>query len=410
MASLENSIVIFQLTSSFCLVGFPNLTLINETLKYLYIRNADLSDVDFTEILLEYRSLHTLDIYSTYRTTWPDFSAADNLQSIMVGATLNDLPQYNGFPPQNSLTSLYFHTNDFADKLSPFFFSKLNNLKSVRFINSKLTVFPNISEIIMTVEHIHLSGNKDIQTIDPEALLGVDNFTSPELPQGGYPSLTYINLHETGIDFFPSQLFSIFPELSGLVISKNSIKNIPDFSLLQHKLITLDFSYNDGSENYELSPYPHCEYESVLKNMTKLKVLHMSGNGIKTFPFSLEHIMTHFPKLEILGLKDNLIEIIPDILPTKTTEYNPKLQVNKSSEINWYILDFKLRSHFRYTTRENISENRNKGNVWHSLLVLVFQIQKFQSINQSIYPSIRPSICLSVKLASQLSVHLVMYI
>ena len=67
--------------------------------------------------------------------------------------------------------------------------------------------------------------------------------------------------------------------------------------------------------------------------MTKLKVLYMSGNGIKNFPFSLEHIMTHFPKLQILGLKDNLIQIIPDISPIKTAEFNPNLKVNKSSEI-----------------------------------------------------------------------------
>ena len=97
--------------------------------------------------------------------------------------------------------------------------------------------------------------------------------------------------------------------------------------------MTLDFSYNDGAENYELSPYPDCKYEFVLKNMTKLKVLYMSGNGIKNFPFSVEYIMTHFPKLEILGLKDNLIQIIPDISPIKTAEFNPNLKVNKSSEI-----------------------------------------------------------------------------
>ena len=148
----------------------------------------------------------------------------------------------------------------------------------------------------MTIKYIHLSGNKDIRTIDPQALLGVENFTSPELPQGEYLSLTYINLHETGIEFFPTELFNIFPELSGLVISKNSIKNIPNFSLLQHKLITLDFSYNDGGENYELSPYPDCEYESVLKNMTKLKVLHMSGNGIKNFSIFLGSNHDAFPQ------------------------------------------------------------------------------------------------------------------
>ena len=308
--------------------------MINETLKYLYMRNADLRDVNFSEIFSVYRNLHTLDIYSTLRTTWPDFSTADNLQSIMVGRTLNDLPEYNGFPPDNSLTTLYFHTNDFSNKLSPVFFHGLNNLKTIRFINSKLTVFPNISKTIMTVEYIHLYGNNDIRTIDPQALLGVDNFTSLELPQGGYPSLNYINLHETGIEIFPPQLFHIFPELSGLVISKNGIKNIPDFSLLKHKLITLDFSYNEGAENYELSPYPDCQYESVLRNMTKLKVLHMGGNGIKNFPFSLNHIMKHLPKLELLGLKDNLIQITPDISPIKTAEYNPKLKVNKSSEID----------------------------------------------------------------------------
>ena len=334
MASLETFNVILELVASlFCFVGFPNLTLINETLTFLYIRNADLTEVDFTEIFSVYRSLHTLDIYSTVRTAWPDFSTANNLKWIMAGATLNDLPEHNGFPPNNSLTTLYFHTNDFSNKLSPVFLHGLNNLKSIRFINSKLTVFPNMSEIIKTVEYIHLSGNKDIRTIDPQALLGVYNFTSPQIPQGGYPSLKYMNLHETGIEFFPPQLFHIFPGLSSLFINKNSIRNIPDFSLLQHKLITLDFSYNDGAENYELSPFPDCKYEFVLKNMTKLKFLYMNGNGIRNFPFSLEHIMTHFPKLQVLGLKDNLIQIIPDISPIKTAEFNPNLKVNDSSEI-----------------------------------------------------------------------------
>ena len=243
MASLETFNVILELVASlFCVVGFPNLTMINETLSFLYIRKADLTEVDFTEVFSVYRSLHTLDIYSTVRTTWPDFSTANNLKWIMAGATLNNLSEHNGFPADNSLTTLNFHTNDFSNKLSPVFLHGLNNLKSIRFINSKLTVFPiYMSEIIKTVESIHLPGNKDIRTINPQALLGVDNFTSPELPQGGYPSLTYMNLQETGIEFFPPQLLHILPGLSSLFINKNSIRNIPDFSLLQHKLIHSGF-------------------------------------------------------------------------------------------------------------------------------------------------------------------------
>ena len=284
---------------------------------------------NFTELLQIHKNLYQLDVRNCKIPGWSDVSSAHKLRNFYIGYNkITDLPDHNGFPVDNSLEHLNIQFNNLPGKFPSRFLEGFTNLKTLVMNGCKMTKFPNVSGVIGSLKTLNMADNNGIKTIDPEALLGVGNFSSPELPLRGYTSMLHINFKNIDFDHFREELFSIFPNVQVLRINdnKNFIRNVPNVTMAQHTLKYLDISYNDGAEHYELSPYPTFLYETIFQNMTKLTTLHMNSNFMAKFPFSTRHIKTQMPKLKTLQLTRNLIQTIPDKRSLKTAEHNLDLK------------------------------------------------------------------------------------
>ena len=185
-----------------------------------------------------------------------------------------------------------------------------------------MSVFPNISRVIDTLSALRLSRNR-LTRIDPRALLGVDNFTFPEIPINGYPGLSLLELSANQFDFIPSNLFQIFPRVRDFKLIGNTNIQVPDFSPLKDSLSFVRVQDNKG-------PFATFNYETGFRNMSKLQRMDLSNNELPSFPFSAAHILAHLPVLTLLTLNNNLIKRLPDLTSVGTPERGLKLKVRFS--------------------------------------------------------------------------------
>ena len=95
------------------------------------------------------------------------------------------------------------------------------------------TMWPNVSGYIHNMQMLQV-GSNPLNGIDTQLFLGVDNLTSPELPPGGYPLFTDLNLNNIRLMHFPEELLTIFPNLKCLRMGYNQgyISNVPNFTLI----------------------------------------------------------------------------------------------------------------------------------------------------------------------------------
>ena len=84
--------------------------------------------------------------------------------------------------------------------------------------------------------------------MDPKALLGVDNFTSPEIPSNGYPKVSLMELSANPFVDIPFNFFQIFPKVQDLkLIGNTHITQVPDFSPLKDSLRIIRLQLNKGT-------------------------------------------------------------------------------------------------------------------------------------------------------------------
>ena len=299
------------------------------------MRYQDLSNANFTNLFRICGKLSSLDVYQSKISKWPDFALAYKLKSLQMGNNqIRNLTVIeNGFPENNILESLDIGLNKFGNSFTPNFLVGLNKLKALNLRKNDITVFPNVSSFIGNLAFFDIGENRGIQTIDPKALLGVDNFTSGELPQEGYPKMLQLRFYRLNIPYFPSELFQVFPHLHTITLydNRDHLRNVPNFNLIQDSLITVDIGWNDGTVDYELSPYPTFPYETVFYNMSKLRNVYMAGLWMSKFPFSEEHIKSHMPALRNINIQYNVIQTVPNIASLRTEGHNPHLKARACS-------------------------------------------------------------------------------
>ena len=306
----------------------PNLTLIKDTLRRLQIHNMDMSSMNFTELFQTYTLLETLEMHACRVPHWPDFSLAYKLKYVQLDWNkITSYPSSLGFPVNNVLETLHISGNKATNVLDSVstFFEGFPHLTGLGMTNVGTSVWPNVSSYIGTMRLLRVGGNP-LNGIDYERFLGVKNYTSPELPSGGYPNFQDLNLVGMSLEYFPNELFSIFPRLVQLRMGYNQfyLTNVPNFTLVQSTLHVAEIQYNGQGLN---SPYPTFNYETVFHNMVRLSYLYMHWNLIPRFPFSAEFIINQFPALRILHLRENLIESIPDLTSVGNTAQHGVLEV-----------------------------------------------------------------------------------
>ena len=286
------------------------------TLQTLYINDNNIYNKSLT---FDFVELRTLSLKECSISTWPNFSAPKlsylNINSNFIKA----LPAVANLP---ALEKIILKGNNLSNTFQGSFLKGLDKLSHLDMIDCGMTVFPNISSVIDTLTRLEL-GDNPFGAVDPLALLGVNNFTSPDIPINGYPLLETLELFNNDLTHFPEELFKIFPNIKSLHISgENSfITNVPNFSLLQNSLEFLDVHYNKG-------PYSNYPCETIFQNMSRLKEILMYNNEITSFPFSAQHIITHLPQLEILNLERNWIENLPDLTTVGSAARAHRLEVS----------------------------------------------------------------------------------
>ena len=291
----------------------PNLTLIKDTLMLLRLNRNDMSSLNFTELFQTYPRLDRLEMDVCEIATWPDFSGAHKLKHVYLQSNkFTSYPANPGFPANSILQTLNIHNNMVDNTLSSIssFFENLPHLRYLEMNNVGLTTWPHVSGYISRLIVFHVAGNK-LNGFDFNRLLGVDSVSSPHLPPEGHRSLTNWNINSINLDYFPEEMFTIFPKLSQLRMGGNGqMTNVPNFTLAQSTLVRLEMHSNGIGAN---SPYPSFNYETVFHNMVKLRDIIMHNNFIRRFPFSAEFILTHLPVLEELNVKKNLLSTVPDL-------------------------------------------------------------------------------------------------
>ena len=173
-----------------------------------------MSSMNFTELFQTYSQLARLEIASCMVTSWPDFSAAHKLKHINLNWNkITTYPSVPGFPPDNILETLHITGNKATNVRSSIssFFEGLPNLMRLGMNHVDAPVWPNVSRYIHNMQLLFVGFNP-LNGIDTQAFLGVDNLTSPDLPPGGYPLFTDLNLNRIRLTYFPEELLIIFPQ------------------------------------------------------------------------------------------------------------------------------------------------------------------------------------------------------
>ena len=214
-------------------VDLPNFDPVNGSLTELRLmeNNFEGKELDFNLPELDH-----LDLSKSSITIWPDVYGCPKLRSlILISNKIPSLPASPMLPPDNALTHLYLRHNQIGDTFQGIFVENLDDLIHIDLGDCGMTAFPNVSHFIDTLRTLMLSYNQ-LSRIDPKALLGVDNFTSPEIPSNGYPKLHLLELAANPFVDIPLNLFQIFPKVRDLKLFETHITQVPDFSPLKDSL------------------------------------------------------------------------------------------------------------------------------------------------------------------------------
>ena len=240
-------------------------------LPYFDPINGSLTELHLTENYFEGKELvfnlpELTHLYLTKCsiTIWPYVYGCLKLKELEL--TLNNIPSLPASPmlsPGNAFEKLYLKGNPITDTFQGIFVEYLDHLKWLDLDTCNMSVFPNISRVIDTLSVLRLSRNR-LTRIDSRALVGVDNFTSPEIPINGYPGLSLLELSENQFDFIPSNLFQIFPRIRDFKLIGNTNIQVPDFSPLKDSLFFVRAQGNKG-------PFATFNYETGFRNMSKLQ-------------------------------------------------------------------------------------------------------------------------------------------
>ena len=303
------------------MVDLPNLDPINGSLTELHLAE---NNFEGKELVFNLPELTHLYLTTCSITIWPDVYGCPKLKELEL--TLNSIPSLRAspmLPPDNALEKLYLKGNPITDTFQGIFVENLNHLKWLDLDTCNMSVFPNISLVIDTLGALRLNRNR-LTRMDPKAFLGVDNFTSPEIPINGYPAMSLMELSVNQFNFIPSNLFQIFPRVRDfkLVGNKNIIQ-VPDFTPLKDSLFFVRVQGNKG-------PFASFNYETGFLDMTKLQRMDLSNNDLLSFPFSAAHILAHLPVLTSLTLNNNLINRLPDLSSLGMPERGVSLTVRFS--------------------------------------------------------------------------------
>ena len=302
------------------IVDLPNFDPINGSLTELHLTE---NDFEGKELVFNLPELILLSLTKCSITIWPDVHGCPKLKELEL--TLNNIPSLPAspmLPPGNAFEKLYLKGNPITDTFQGIFVENLDHLKWLDLDTCNMSAFPNISLVIDTLGALRLSRNR-LTRINPRALLGVDNFTSPEIPINGYPQVTLVELSGNQFDFIPSNLFQIFPRVRDFKLIGNTNIQVPDFSLLKDSLFFVCVQGNKG-------PFATFSYETGFCNMSKLQRMDLSNNELPSFPFSAAHILAHLPVLTLLTLNNNLIKRLPDLSSVGTPQRGVKLKVRFS--------------------------------------------------------------------------------
>ena len=303
------------------LVDLPNLDPINTTLRDLSLKENDFSSASLAINLPELTHLY---LSKCSISTWPDVYGCPKLMELDLSSNdMTSLPTNHILPSGNALEKLFLRNNKFADSFRGIIVENLDNLKLLHMDNCGMTVFPNISLVIDTLTAIRMNKNK-LTEIDPWAMLGVENFTSPAIPDNGYPKLITLEISKNRFNIIPSEIFGIFSRIKTFKMADNAnyITQVPNFYPLKDSLQYLELQGNKG-------PFTTFNYETSFRSMSKLKSIKLQSNELAPFPFSSAHILTHLPSLTSLVLSNNLLESLPDLSSVGTPARGVKLVVRQ---------------------------------------------------------------------------------
>ena len=116
-------------------------------------------------------------------------------------------------------------------------------------------------------------------------------------------TLEHLDLQNNNISIVPTCYFSGFKEFKTLIMNDNSLCLIPDISPLHNTLSNLQLSRNN------------IKYISggVVKTVySLLQILYLGQNTIQKFD---SEMLTYWPSLRVLNLRDNLISHLPKSYP-----------------------------------------------------------------------------------------------
>ena len=253
-----------------------------------------MSTLDFYDLFTTYTELKFLHIYGCSIDIWPNLTAAYKLEYLNINSNkITSLLTTIGLPQSNTVfRELHMGGNSFSISFLPQFLSSLQNLRILGLWNTGATVWPNVSNSIGNLRYLNIESNP-LYTINTKLLCGIDNFTSPELPPGGYP-LRDLYLGNIRLSIFPDVMFALFPNLQVLRISSNDpLSNVPNFTLIHSTLRHLEMQSIGRTEN---SPYPTFDYTTIFRQMTRMTLLYMYTNNLQQFPFpSAEYIGNTLP-------------------------------------------------------------------------------------------------------------------
>lgn len=225
---------------------------------------------------------------------------------------------------------------------SSLFLAHLAKVERLDLSHNHLERFPPpLCDAMPVLKYVNLSHNefKDFPFcfVHESSRVKVLNLSHNKIEMKSYPSLRGsnsmmledLNLSYNGETCFPERLGELFPGLTSLYVSGNSIKTLPDCSLNLPQLKTLDLSNNQLSEippeffadssaletllasSNILSALP----EAAAPSLKNLKTVRLNKNKLGEMStkkqFSICRFFLKLPNLKILDLSSNNLEDIP---------------------------------------------------------------------------------------------------